>query len=343
MTLQSEHTFPEGSMASTDHTQFDAFAETCEAIIRQRPADLAEVIAAVDPGIVTTLEQHHQVAFYRGLGAGFADRYPEAQDIFAELLANPALADLIRGRVLNAAAFFAQHQGAYQLALDYYAASSLLWQRLANPLRQGITLSNRGILHYELQDYPQAEACLREAISLLEAQESTYHRGLAYNELGLVQRDQGQWDAALACFHTAEACFTEEQATDFVGRVANNIGEVEMLRGNLAAADSCFSRALALMETRIHVVDVVINRGLIAQAQHDHLAGLQYYQEAQQLAESIERRDILPLIMYRCGHAYQQLGQWDAALANYVQAIREVETRRVPLRDEGLLIRLLGR
>jgi tetratricopeptide (TPR) repeat protein len=329
-------------MTSQTDDYFSELEQTCETIIRQRPAELADSLATVAWDRLTPA-QRQQIHFYQGLGEGFADRYAEGQQIFADLLNQHELDDLIRGRTLNAAAFFAQHQGAYQQALDYYAASLALWQQLQNPMRQGLTLSNQGILYYELQNYTHAEACLREAIGLLEATESIYHSGLAYNELGLVYRDQGVWDAALACFRVAEERFTQEHASDFVGRVANNIGEVELLRGNLATADSYFARALELMETQIHVVDVHINRGLIAQAHGDHQAGLQHYQAALALAEEIERRDILPTIQYRLGHALIQLNQVEAAHTSLEAAISEVEHRRTPLRDQGLLISLLGR
>src|SRR5262249_43379762 len=132
-------------------------------------------------------------------------------------------------------------------------------------------------------------------------------------------------------------------AAEFVGYASNNIGEVEMLRGNLDVALAHFERALAQMATRAYAVDAYLNMGLVHQAQGDELAALERYQAALDLALKLGRREIVALIYYRIGHLQQRLGQLDRACAAYDAAIAVIEDTRAPVRDEGLLISLMGR
>src|SRR5690606_1812947 len=60
-------------------------------------------------------------------------------------------------------------------------------------------------------------------------------------------------------------------------------------------------------------------------------------------ADALERREIMALIHYRIGHAQQRLGDLDAARNSYDTAITVIEAKRTPIRDEGLLISLMGR
>lgn len=318
-------------------------SELCEALIREEPAALAAVVADAPLELLAEAGHRQLLRYYRGLAAGLSDRYVEAQAILAALLAEPELDDAVRGRALNSAAIFAQSQADYQYARDCFAASYALWGRLGNPLRQGLARNNLGALHYDLQEYDAAEACFREAVELFTAAGSPYHLAQAYNELGLLARDRGRWDEARGWLAQAGELAAQERAADLLGRIWNNAGEVELLCGEFAAARSLFERALAQMATRVYEVDVWVNLGLIDQAGGDDERALEDYGAALALAEQIGRQDILPLLHYRRGHALRRLGRADEAAASYAAAAAAIEATRAPLRDEGLLIGLMGR
>jgi tetratricopeptide (TPR) repeat protein len=129
----------------------------CEALMVQQPTALADAVASMSLDQIAEPAHQHLLAFYRGLGEALCDRFAPAQRIFDTLLAEPELADAIRARALNSSANFALHQGSYEQALTRYRASLALWQQLGNTVRQGVVLSNMGIVHYELQEYPAAE------------------------------------------------------------------------------------------------------------------------------------------------------------------------------------------
>jgi CHAT domain-containing protein/Tfp pilus assembly protein PilF len=277
------------------------------------------------------------------LGEGLRDNFAAAQDTFTTLLARPDLDDVIRAPTLNSGALFAQVQGEYERALAWYAQSNIVWEQLGNIERQGLALLNAGIVHYELQHYDEAEGHFQRSAGMFQAVGAIYRQGQAFNELGLLYRDQGRWDAALAQLGLAVECFAIEEATDFLGRVENNIGEIELLCGQFDAARQRFERALLHMTTRVYEVDVRINLGLIAQAMGDDIAALAHYGEALDLAREIERRDAYPLIHARLGHAARRLGRPAEAKAHYAAAVAAVEATRMPLRNEGVLISLMGR
>ncbi len=194
-----------------------------------------------------------------------------------------------------------------------------------------------------LQDYAAAEQDLHASLNLFRQADALHSQGLALMNLGLLGRDLGRWQEALSYFDQAAALFRDEGATNFLGMVANNIGEVELLRGRLDAARGQFEQALEQMTTRVYAVDAHLNLGLLDQAQGDHTAALERYHTSLDLALELGRHEIVALIRYRIGHAEQRLGRLDAARASYDTAIAAIEATRTPIRDEGLLISLMGR
>lgn len=315
----------------------------CELLIQHEPTALGETIANVPLADLHAATHKHLVRYYQGLGEGFRDRFVQAQALFAQVLAEPDLDDFIRARTLNSSAWFALDRGDYELARTRYAESLTIWQRLDQPLRLGMVLLNMGFLYYELQEYSAAEVSVRESITRFQAADTPYYQAMAYNALGLIHRDQGHWEAARALFRQSIESFAQSEAADYRGRVVLNIGELELLCGNLEAAAAWFEQALALMTTRIHAVEIDLNRGLMHQARGDDTAALASYRAALDLAHEIGRRDIVPTLYRRLAHAAQRLGRATEARVSYAAAIAAVETTREPVRDEGLLISLMGR
>lgn len=316
--------------------------ELCELLIQQDPPALAELAAAA---VVEVNAPAHRnlLRYYAGLGAGLAERYAEADQILAELLAEPALDDAVRGRALNSAAIFAQLCGDYERALSGFRAGAALWLRIGNRARYGLALYNIGILCYDLHDYAGAAEQFAAAAACFEALNDTHRLAMTWHELALLYRDQGRWDEAIDYARRAEAQFARDGLDDYLGRVANNLAEIALLRGRLDEAAAELDRAEALMSTRVYRVDVALNRGLLLQARGDDHGAAAAYSAARTLAEAIERHDIVPALYGRLAHAARRSGDPAMALVHEQAALTAVEARREPLRDEGLLIGLMGR
>jgi CHAT domain-containing protein/tetratricopeptide (TPR) repeat protein len=319
------------------------FTQLCDLLLHQEPSALADLAKTSALANLQQASHRHLVAYYRALGSGLRNEIGGARQQLAELLSEPDLDDLVRGRALNSSAIFARQQGDYEQALAGYQASRAIWQRLGNGGREGLALLNQGILHYELQLYPEAEADLYQALSLLEAAGMQVYAGSAHNELGLLYRDQGRWDAAQEHFATCTQIWLEAGASDYVGFAKINQAEMALLHGRYAEAEELLQAALALLGEQTYAVEAHINLGLLAQAQGQHEAALQAYQRAQQLSERVGYHERAALILLRQGHAYAQLGQTQAASTAYAAAVEAVEQRRAPMRSEGLLISLMGR
>ncbi|MEM8535355.1 MAG: CHAT domain-containing tetratricopeptide repeat protein [Chloroflexota bacterium] len=329
--------------AASEHTYIYHLEHLCEMVIRQEPGTLADIISMVPVNDLYELQHQHLIMYYQGLGEGLADRLSSAQQYFAELLAESHLAPALRARTLNSSAFFAHNQGQYEVALTRYTASLALWEELGNVHRQGVALINMASLHHQLQAFAEAERCARASIVLSGQTKATFSEASAFNTLGVIERDQGKWDAAIACFEKAYTYFQQTGADDYAGRVLHNQAELELLRGSLQLAQEQFRQSLELMTTQIHAVDTYLGLGLVCQAQSEQQAALIQYQKALQLAHTLERHDILGLIHARIGHMLWQLADYATAQASYAQAIAAVEANRQPLRDEGLLVSLMGR
>ncbi len=320
-----------------------AFGELAELLIRQEPAAL-DALAAAAP-LAKLIEPHHRrrVRFYAGLGAGLAERFAAAEAIFAELLADPDLDAEIRGRTLNSGAVFARIQGDYERARNGFRQSRAIWAQLGSRLREGGARLNEGVLNYYLQEYAAAERDLQAALALFVAEGAAHAEGLALMNLGLIARDCGRWAAAEAHFAAAEVIFTRTEAADHLSAVINNRGEVALLCGQYGAAAALLERALATMQTQIYKVDVLLNLGFLAQATGDNATARTHYAAAQATALAVGRTEIAALVEARLAHVAVALGDQPAAAAHYAAALEAIERQRRPLRDEGLLISLIGR
>ena len=326
-----------------EHTYIYHLEHLCEMVIRQEPGALSNIISTVPMDHLSDPHHQHLVTYYQGLGEGLADRLSSAQQHFTDLLSEAHLAPALRARTLNSSAFFAHNQGQYEVALAYYTESLALWKELGNILRQGMALLNMGSLHHQLHAFVIAETCIGESIELFTKTKADFYQAIALNTLGVIERDQGKWDSAIACFEKAYAYFQNVGSNDYAGRVLHNMAELELLRGNLALAHDQLIQSLGLMTTQIHVVDMHVSLGLICQVQDEQQAALSHYKEALQLAQAMERYDILGLIHARIGYTFWQLADYVTARSSYAQAIAAIESNRQPLRDEHLLVSLMGR
>ncbi len=341
-----EHAAAADQRAAREHREQQLvayFKTTAELLIRQDPTRLGELVALVPAALLLQAEHRHWWSYYHGLGFGLRDEYAEALAILGPLTDQPAVLPLIRARALNSAATFARYSGDYELALRSYQASYALWEQLGDRVRQAYVLLNEGSLHYHLQSYEQANACLSASLAAFEAEQLEYLQALTLINLGLLARDQGQWELALERFDRAASMLEAQGALDFLGRVANNIGEVELLRGRYAEATRWFEQALTQMTTRVYWIDAYLNLGLTHHTQAEYAAALSDYQHALELVEELGRQEIAALVLYRIGQVWQAQGALDAAFAHYQRAIAAVEASRAPMHDVSLQMSLLGR
>ena len=282
-------------------------------------------------------------AYFEGEIFAETNRHAEAISRFDILLEQDDLHDEICARILNSKAITCRIIGKLEEAKSGYQASLNMWQKLDNRYREGQALLNLGILAYEFQDYEEAKTNFTQAERCFEESGTTHGLILVQNELGLVCRDQGNWSEALIHFNEAAIRCRADNWPDMLGRILNNIGEVHLFQGALGEAASAFQEALLHMETRVYAVDVYLNLGLTYQVMAELSKAKMAFEEALNLALTIERRDILAQVYYHLGDSLRRLGDDEGALAQLAAGVKVIEETREPLQDEGLKISLLGR
>lgn len=307
------------------------------------PQRLERLIASYRHAPLQTKRGRHMLQFFQGVAYRKTDQYAAALAAFDALLADPDLDDQLRGRTLNSRATCSRVLGRIEEAVNGYQASIELWRRLDNRLREGLALMNLGILYYELQNYGLAEWHLKQASACFEQTGARQWQASVENELGLLHRDQGHWSQALAYFQRFVAQRQAEGSRDEVGRGKNNIGEVLLFQGRIDEASRTLQAALADMTTDVYRVDTYLHLGLAYQAGGDLAQARTAFEKALSLADSIQRRDILPHAHFLLGGVLRLLGEDQAALEHFERAAAVIETTRRPMRDEGLKISLLGR
>jgi CHAT domain-containing protein/tetratricopeptide (TPR) repeat protein len=332
-----------GGDSSAEPAFLAAFTKLADHLLLDDPAAFATLVEEVRDLPLDMPAARQQRRFYEGLVLGQGDHYAEALTVFDALLAEPGLDEQVRGRTLNTRANYCRYTGRLEEALTGYAESLRLWQRLGNRLRAGLALLNLGITRYDLHEYTDAEASLTQAVRCFEDAAAHSWLAAAYNELGLVCRDQGLWADALTHLRSAESYYLSQGAFDPLSHVRNNIGEVLLFQGQIAEAAGAFQQALASMQTRTYAVDAHLNLGLARQTSGDLPGALAAFHDALDLAQAIDRQDILAHVHYRLGDALRRSGRDDEALAQFTEAVEVIEKTRQPLHREELKISLMGR
>jgi CHAT domain-containing protein/tetratricopeptide (TPR) repeat protein len=332
-----------GGDESVEPTLVAVFERLANRLLTDDTRHLSQLVNLIQTLPLATATSRQRCAYFQAVALRRAERYSEALAIFDALLVEPALDPLVRGRALNSRARCYQLIGRLGEALTGYRVSLEFWRQLGNRRYEGIVLLNMGILAYDLQNYDQAEVCLRQAAAIFEEIGSSQWLAATHNELGLVYRDQGHWPEALAYFEKMVAQRRAEGAQDRVGRGLNNIGEVLLFQGRLEEACAALEEALEKMTTRVYRVDTHLNLGLAYQATGNLAQAQSAFQEAMDLALVIGRRDILPHVHYRLGDVWHRLGDGAASLDQFQAGAELIEAMRAPLHDEELKISLLGR
>ena len=288
------------------------------------------------------LSSQQQLRYFEGLVLFKREQYAAAVALLANLVAtNPTMA--LRARALNSQAVGYFYLGRLEEAQAGYEASLALWQELGDKKYEGTVRLNLGIIAYDLRRYTEAQDHLRQAEAIFKRLGATAWLAAVQNELGVVYRDLGRWAEALAYFNGLIAVRRAEGADEHVAIGLLNRGEVLLFEGRMAEAVGSLAEALALMPTAIYRVDIYLHLGLAYQAMGEWMAAYSAFADALQVAEEIERRDILPQVYYRLGDWCIRQGELERGKVWLETAVSIIEDTREPMRDEGFKISLMGK
>lgn len=329
--------------AQAESSFMAVFSRLAEHLRHQDPTSLPALLDAVNHAPLQIPHNQHYRTYMQGISLQQTGQYDALLKLCDSLLSQPDLDLALAGRTHNLRATSFYFLGHLQQALDDYRLGLAIMQQTGNNLSAGIVLQNMGALAYDLQDYDEAEARLRQAAAIFAREGSAEWMAAVQNELGLVYRDQGKWAQALQCFEEFISKSQEHAAYDDVAIGLLNLGEVLFFQGHLQQAEAKLRAALETMSTDAFRIDVLLTLGMIRQIDGDLEAAQHYYQETLSLTTRLGRRFMLAAVHYRLANLCQQRSDTEGVLHHLLAAIDVVEETRAPLREEGLKISLLGR
>jgi len=196
-----------------------------------------------------------------------------------------------------------------------------------------VMVGNRGIVHMNLGEYPQALACYAEAEAINRELGNRAVGGINVGNRGNVHLNLGEYPQALACLAEAEAIARELGNRAGVAVTIGNRGNVHAAIGEYPQALACYAEAEAIdreLGNREGVARHVSNRGSV----HPHLGeypqAMACYAEAEAIARELGNRALVATNVGNRGIVHMNLGEYPLALACYeeVEAIaRELGNR----------------
>jgi tetratricopeptide (TPR) repeat protein len=222
------------------------------------------ILLLLPPGLLQEVAGagYHSPAFSRYLEAarlyqaGDIDR---ADAIFREVLEEfrvgmPATADLFAATLHNLGVSARRH-GDPQLSLQLLDESLAVRRTTMAPINLASTLSEIAATNRMLRRYHDAEAPIREAIALLEAQpfDTSALRAITYNTFGALHLDLQNPELALVWFERALKCARAADPPSPVSEasILTNMALTHFALGGRDESVARFREAIALEESRL--------------------------------------------------------------------------------------------
>jgi tetratricopeptide (TPR) repeat protein len=268
------------------------------------------------------------LATVKRLSGNFAESYAlfeTARSVCAEL------ADLrCQAQAANGSGLVARRLGDYDTSLSRLQESLSAYRQLSEPVLEGRTLSNLGLLHWQAGNYAGALQAFDEAAKLLRSRDPLgYARVL--NNIGLCYLSTAEYDRARAVFLQALPGFLPRE----IGQVRSNLGRAYLLAREFTRAGPVLARALkeaATAHARGIELDALVNLAEVSLQQGHVSHARMRLEQALILARATGERKVEGSIRHQLGLAAVELGEVDAARQFFTQAIDL--RRKAGARDE---------
>ena len=144
----------------------------------------------------------------------------------------------------NNAGTAARRMGDVEAALGFFDRAASAWQQAGGPDHAALTLSNLGLLYWQISDYQSAIATFYRADRLLTAREPVA-RARVWNNLGLCYSSLAQYDQARTRFREALAQVIRAKSLKDIPRFRMNYAFTLMMEGTGEDALPVYRQALA--------------------------------------------------------------------------------------------------
>jgi tetratricopeptide (TPR) repeat protein/transcriptional regulator with XRE-family HTH domain len=198
-------------------------------------------------------------------------------------------AQALSGRLLaNACSDLGDHDQ----ALDHYASSLTLYQRLGNRFGEAKIHHNLGVLAERQDRFADALGHAEQALRLYQAIGDKANEAIALNDVGWFHGHLGDYQQARVFCRQALTLCAEAVDRWVEGEVWDSLGYAEHHLGNLAEAAACCQRALSLYREsgdRFDEADMLIRLGDSHHAAGELTQAREAWQQALAILQDLDR------------------------------------------------------
>lgn len=291
----------------------DSYAEARKILHSLDQPQRIAMVEANEANILTNLNEFRRAE----------NRYYRAREQFAEANLTGAVA-----QVDHNLGYLAFAQGEFQEALRYFARARSVFESQQSKIDVAYVDLYRAEIYLALNLWPEALAVAGTARPIFDEALMQWEAGQLYLIEAAVHRQFGHEDTSTVLLGRAHHIFTAENNLFWVAVTAANQGILSWQRGNLETARQLLTES----------VRTFIEVGAVSRAAQCHITlgqialdAREYHraEEHFQLALALVKATPLPAITYAShyglGLIYQQHGSRSASIAEYKQAIAEIE------------------
>jgi predicted ATPase/DNA-binding SARP family transcriptional activator len=317
----------------------------------------AEKLAILDPRLVTQTAHFH---YHLQL----AERAAAEQDGAAQIEALDQLE--AENDNLRAALSWAHSQGLAEEMLRLCVALYRFWywrnhyregsrwlqtalaaSETSLPLLRAQALRAAGVLALELNDYEQAEPCLRESLALYRQLGDLRGAAATLNSLGAMAFSREQYGSALSLLEESLRIRRKLEDQNSLSTPLNNLGLVALAQGETRRAQRYFEEALALDQAADDTAGAAVSLGNLAAALlelGEHTLAQSRFAEALGLFQEVGDKEGIAECLegLAAALAYLGMGQRAALLWGAAESIRQQNHAPVHPAERARYDRLLA-
>ncbi|GEM_PF-1759087 len=212
----------------------------------------------------------------------------------------------------------------YNLAVEVAELGLKMARQANDELLSAKSLNLLAETAWHCLDYQKAKNYAHQALESLHSFGSFTNQIDSLLHLGKVSYVSGQYNSALAYIQSAQemASFSNNQDSQTACHFA--FGWIYQGLGDYKQAEQQFQHALKkwLIQGDRYGQGVALSHlGWVAYDQQDYVKGMDYCQQALEIAQEVDDRENEAYSLTGLGLNYEQLGQWNSARAIYLQAL----------------------
>jgi two-component system, NarL family, sensor histidine kinase UhpB len=256
----------------------------------------------------------------------FAQQQQQVDSLLAVLPTTKA--DTNRVKTLNALSENLWRLSRYDDSKKYSNEALELSKKINYQIGEAIALSNLGIVHVYLANYPEGIKNHMASLKISEKTGFKFGLGQAHNNLGIVYMRQGNYADAIKNYNEAIKIRKEMGDTIRAARTYNNLGILYYEQGNYKEALKSYFASLEIIEPtgdKFTIANSYMNIGLIYDSQNKHKEALEKFFASVKIFEETGNKRGIGECYHNIGLIYRSLDNFSEALTYHFKALTVLE------------------